>query len=240
MDPLATIIMQAINHLGIQGVQATHSGDFYNTDASSSIECETLTEYLSFEGFTYIGGGNFSLAFVHEDEPQKVYKVGLKGSTDGWLNWASYSLKHQGEPLIPVIHDVTILDDEIFIATLERVQTFDTWNFQQQRLYDAMDAYICHEWKVVHYNNWLNDTFRHDTCQPIKKQRRWALDYHRDMKKVVIIKHPLDKLYDLGFLCDTHEGNVGFNNKNHMVLIDPIAWQEGELDTTLFNYHKAA
>lgn len=240
MDNLALIIAQAINRLHITGVTQSHDGDFYNSCAYESLECEDLTEYLCDKGFTYIGGGHFSLAFSHPDEPQKVYKVGLKGTSDGWIQWASYSLKHQGEALIPVIHDVTFLNDEVFVATLEKVRTRSAWTDKQHSLFDAMNTYVNGGWRRENYKNWLNNSFVKDTYNSIKVQRRWALEYHREMKRITVLKAPLSKLCDEGLLGDTHEDNVGFNDKNHMILIDPLAWCYGDTDTSLFNYQKVA
>lgn len=226
MNKLLVTICNTIKANDIKGYNTTDFGHEQRRASSNPI-MDKLVGLLDPQGFHYEGGGFFSGVWSHDSEPESVFKVGLKASEDGWLKWAEYSLEHQGEPLIPLIHDVFYIGDNLFIAHMEKVtvkqRTFE-WRHNKdiQWLVSACPVYSARRFHQ------LNKLFRSDVELTNNIVREKETKHHSNYLVALSILgeylKPIMDLYELGFWYDIKCDNLGFNSEGKLINLDPCAW----------------
>lgn len=74
-------------------------------------------------GYDLLGSGNFSAAFVHPYDRNKVVKIGFDVG-DSWLGFAMYARFNEA-PCFPIIESVT-LTKKYYVAVMERLDKFSS------------------------------------------------------------------------------------------------------------------
>lgn len=222
MDLQTKQIIKSLAKLNISGLN-DYDGQAYETNMMWVIEQYLKAAY----GFQYCGGGNFSGVFEHPLEPNSVYKIGLKGHIDGWLQWADYSMQAKNKHMLPDIDFVLHLTERVFVAKLAKVVTYEDWTDKQHVLFGTVSGIIHAPWNGV-ARLWE----RMKAGDKLDKwQLRDVLEYNRRIKKAATIKDKLLELSELNMAGDLHEGNIGFTFDNKMVLLDPLAWMDDNFES---------